>query len=157
MPLISLDEYVELVRKLPNYEFLCSRPQDLLPEPTHKLLESVGAQHLWQLLSFSRRELEDQWVKYGTRPEAHQLIELVESYLSMREQRLRDSSPFALQIEGRRHLKLLSETTYTTSEYADATHFWNRWEAMRARAKLPATPCKIVFRSETIRCIKSVA
>jgi hypothetical protein len=159
MPLVSLDEFSTLVQKHPRYEFLSRKPQDVVPESTHFLLDWLKVQHLWQLLTFSNRELCDEMRGHGVEVQFDDtpVIQILKEALFPMGLATRDSTPFAIRVERKPpvFIRSLSDTAKTfTTLYSDATYYWNRWQGMRAQARfatgVPDKLC-LVFRSESLK------
>jgi len=147
MPLIALDDVGRLLHQHPKHAFLSGDPKETLPKAAHSLVQSLGLKQLWQVLTFSPREL------LAHDPSSQTLLEPIANALAPYSLALRENAPFALRT-GNRYVKSISEgTNILMPFYEDTTFYWTRWTAMTAATKLAIafpgiTP---VFRSETLR------
>jgi len=160
MPLIALDEVGRLIQKQhPRLPFLLKDVTEVMPKITHPLFKSLGVKALWQVVTFSEREFDQELDQLGfpLGSEVRLLvISAIKDTMLNHGLGIRETYPFALRVFGdpARFIKVITDSSNTlVTFYQDATYYWTRWTALGAVTRFSAAfpKLQIVFRSETLK------
>jgi hypothetical protein len=90
-------------------------------------------------------------------PEADRVTSILSDSLIPHGFALRESAPFAIRVERKPQvfIKYLTDTAKSfTSDYGEATYYWNRWQGFQALTRLAKgldEKTRLVFRSENLK------
>lgn len=157
MPLIALEEVGHLIRRHPRQTLLTQDVTSVMPEITHRLLKSLGVKSLWQVMTISEREFNQELEFLGTPiDETSAILDTIKDTLVNHGFKIRENTPYALRMPGdpTRYVKVITDSSNTLVPlYQDATYYWTRWAAMSAANRLSASfpKLQVVFRSEALK------
>lgn len=156
MPLIALDDVGRLIQQHPRYSFFQRDSLEVFPPTTHRVIRGLGIKHVWQLLTFSTRELVDEMMSNTFGPGIQKALEDIAEILVPLGLNIRENTPYALRTADStpRYIKTVSENTNTLVQfYEDTTYYWTRWAAFREASRLaPTFPrAQVIFRSESLK------
>ena len=125
MPLIALDDVPRLIQQHQKYPFLTKEAQEVLSAVAHPVVNSLGIKSLWQLLTFSSRELTEELSSMGVQlgKDTELILGSIAESLSPYSLNLRENAPYALRTSGKdpKFVKTVTETTHTLAQFYEDT------------------------------------